>query len=70
MTKVHCTVNDCDYHANGHNVCNANEILITAFPVPPGDGRFNHHGQNVGDDVQTPVDREDGTYCFTFEKED
>lgn len=66
MTKVHCTVNDCEYWT-GPNLCEANEILIAGKPFEAHD--INHHGKDVPQDLHTPVDRKDGTFCYTFEKE-
>lgn len=68
MTKVHCTVNDCGYWGE-HNHCTANEILVVGFPIPPSDQSINHHGRGIDDHEPTPVDRKDGTYCFTFKHE-
>ena len=66
MTKVHCTVNDCEYHVDAANLCRANEILIAGKPFPL---EVNHHGKDVPQDYHTPVDRKDGTFCYTFECE-
>lgn len=68
MTNVHCTVSDCHYWGD-HNHCTAKEILVVGFPVPPTTAGLDHHGRGADDAPPTPVDRKDGTYCFTFEHE-
>lgn len=67
MTKVHCTVADCEYWGDD-NYCTASEILIAGPGLPPSEN-VNHHGRGTEEHSTTPAARKDGTYCYTFEQE-
>jgi len=64
VQNVSCTVSNCEYWSEG-NVCRASGILVAAGQPQ---GNWDHHGRHPEQYQQTPVDRQQDSYCFTFEK--
>lgn len=65
MTKVHCTVDNCEYWKED-NFCKASEIFIAGPGIRPNE-EIDHHGRGIERHAHTPTDRKDGTFCYTFE---